>query len=76
MNNNFTNAVNAALEHLSDRQNRVRSDLVDDIAYFKSILRGIASGQLVIASPEKIIPEGIELPKKESDPEVNNLGDN
>ena len=63
----FLNALNAAIIHFEDRDVRVRSDLVDDIANFKGIVRAILNGQLVIASPDRVIPEA--RPKEETPPE-------
>lgn len=52
----ITKSVNAMLEHLNDPTVRVRSDLMDDIVSFKHILYAIANRQLILASPERIIP--------------------
>ena len=53
-NQQFFRALNAGLTHFEDRDVRVRSDLVDDIANLKGIVRAILNGQLVLASPDQI----------------------
>lgn len=67
MNNNNDNidvsrAIIAGLDVLNDKDIRVRSDLIDDLALLKNILISINNGHLVIASPERILPKGAEVP--------------
>ena len=55
-------AVIAGLETLNDREIKVRSDLVEDLGVLKNILRAISSGQLVVATRDRLLPTDAERP--------------
>ena len=67
-NNNvdISRAVIAGLEALSDRDVKVRSDLIEDLGVLKNLLRAIRAGQLVVASPERILPANAQTPAEET----------
>ena len=64
---NIFKAINAGLQHLDDKEVRVRSDLIVDLVELKSILIAIMNGQLIIATPD-MVKSGSET-KKEPVPE-------
>ena len=64
----ISRAVIAGLEALSDRDVKVRSDLIEDLGVLKNLLRAIRTGQLVIASPERILPADAQTPVEEIKP--------
>lgn len=74
MNNNdkfdISNAIIAGLEVLNDREIKVRADLMDDLVVLKNILGNIKSGNLVIASPDRILSKDAEQPENIND-EIN-----
>ena len=61
----ISKAIIAGLEVLNDKEIRVRSDLIEDLAILKEILFSIRSGKLVLAPPERILPAGAQLPKED-----------
>ena len=63
----ISRAIIAGLEALNDREIKVRADLIEDLAVLKNILRNIRSGNLVIASPERILPKDAKLPENPND---------
>jgi hypothetical protein len=60
-------AITVGLEVLSDPQVRVPVSAVNDLAILKGILISIGNGELVLASPDRILPKDAELPKTEVD---------
>ena len=60
-------AITVGLEVLSDPQVRVPVSAVNDLAILKGILISIRNGELVLASPDRILPKDAELPKTEVD---------
>ena len=74
MNNNLNieKAIVTGLEVLNDPNNRVPSNTIEDLSVFKGVLRAILNGELVIASPDRLLPEGAVTPNKEpTNPEGN-----
>ena len=63
-NDNYSNALICGLETLSSDDVKVAAKNIEQLSNFKQILRAIIRGDLVIASPDKIIPE---TPKQEGD---------
>ena len=75
MNNNIDlqKAIVTGLEVLNDPDNKVASNTIEDLAVFKNILRAVLNGELVLASPDRILPEGAVTPNEEpTNPEGNN----
>lgn len=62
----ISRAVIAGLEALSDRDVKVRSDLIEDLSVLKNLLKAIRAGQLVVASPERILPANAQIPAEET----------
>jgi hypothetical protein len=60
-------AITVGLEVLSDPQVRVPVSAVNDLAVLKGLLISIRNGELVLASPDRILPKDAELPKTEVD---------
>lgn len=54
---NISKVIQVGLEVLSSEDVKVSSKDIEALAGFKDILRAILNGQLVIASPDRIIPE-------------------
>lgn len=67
---NIFRALNAGLNHLSDPEVRPRADQIDDLAELKGILRAVINGQLIIATPDRLIPEGAEKPTGDNSEET------
>lgn len=65
-NNQFSRAIIAVRTVLNDPEVKVSSNLVEDLSFFKEILSAISNGQLIVAAPDRLLPESIE-PKKEID---------
>ena len=65
-NEQLTNALSIGLNTLNNEDTKVLARDVEALATFKEILRAILSGQLVLASPDRIIPEGSEIPNEEN----------
>lgn len=62
----LTNAVRVGLETLSDPEIRVRARDTEDLANFKDILRGLLNGNLILATPDRLLPEDAKLPNQET----------
>lgn len=62
----ISRAVIAGLEALSDRDVKVRSDLIEDLSVLKNLLKAIRAGQLVVASPERILPVNAQTPAEDT----------
>lgn len=62
----LTNAIKIGLETLSDPEIRVRARDTEDLANFKDILRGLLNGNLVLASPDRLLPADAQLPNQET----------
>ena len=69
MNNNLNigGAIQTGYELMCDEQIRVSMDKLESLVEFKGILRAILNGQLIIASPDRLLPEGVNTPEKESE---------
>lgn len=65
-NNQTSNAILVGLNTLSNEDTKVSSLDIEALANFKGILRAILNGQLALVSPDRVLPEGVELPKKEN----------
>lgn len=61
----LTEAIVCGLNTLSDPEIKISAKDIEVLANFKSILRGLLSGNLVLASPDRIIPKEVELPEEE-----------
>lgn len=72
----LTNAIQAGLYELDRRDRDVTSANIEALADFKGILRALLNRQLVIATPDKLLPEGAQLPNKESEGSEGNKGEN
>lgn len=57
--------ITAGLSVLSSDEVRVPTSQVEDLAGLKEILRAVLNGKLVLASPDRVLPEGEEKPNKE-----------
>ena len=53
----FSRAITAGLEELSRKDRDVSSANIEALAEFKLILRAIMQGNLVLASPDRIVQE-------------------
>lgn len=61
---NIENAIVAGLEALNDPQVRVPVSQVEDLTVLKNVLKAVLNGQLVLASPDRILP-----PEADKNPE-------
>ena len=62
----LTNAIKIGLETLSDPEIRVRARDTEDLANLKDILRGLLNGNLVLATPDRLLPVDAQLPNQET----------
>jgi hypothetical protein len=62
-----TNALVIGLETLSSEDIKISANNIEALANLKEILRAILNGNLVLATPERVIPESVELPKQEKE---------
>ena len=60
-------AIAVGLDVLSDPQNRIPSNTIEDLAVFKGILKSLLKGELTLATPDRILPEGAKLPDSKED---------
>ena len=58
--------IQTGLNILSSEETKVPSSQIENLASFKNILRSLLQGELVIATPDRILPDGVELPKQEN----------
>lgn len=65
----LSNAVVVGLNTLSNEDVRVPSKDIEALANFKGILKALLNGELVLASPDRIIPEGTKISEKPESPE-------
>lgn len=70
----ISGAIACGLDTLSSEEVRVASKDVEHLATFKGILRALLKGELILASPDRILPEGVTLPLQNA--ENNNDNDN
>jgi len=68
-NEELTKIILAGLNTLSSEDVKVSAREIEALAGFKEILRAILSGELILATPDRVLPEGVELPKEEKTPE-------
>jgi len=68
-NEELTKTILAGFNVMSSEDIRVKASDIEDLANFKDILRGILNGTLILATPDRILPIGVELPKEEKNPE-------
>ena len=66
-NEQLSSAITIGLTTLSSDDVKVSAKDVESLATFKEILRAILNGQLLLATPDRILPEGVELPKEENE---------
>jgi len=69
-NNNeiVTEAINCGLVTLSDPNLRIPASSIELLANFKGILRGLLNGELVLATPDRLLPQTIEpIKRKDND---------
>lgn len=59
------NALMVGLNLMSSEDIRVPARDIETLVVFKDIIRAILNGQLILATPDRILPEGVELPKTE-----------
>lgn len=57
----ISKAIAVGLDVLNDPQVKISSNLIEDIGVLKSLLRSLEQRQLVLATPDRILPEGINL---------------
>ncbi len=57
-------AISCGLTTLSDPDLRVPASNIEALANFKGLLRGLLQGTLVLATPDKLLPEVVEVPKE------------
>jgi hypothetical protein len=69
MEHDISRFLSAGLDALSSDDVKIPASKIEDLANFKEILRAVLSGQLIIASPDRVIPEGLKTPNKEPEPE-------
>jgi hypothetical protein len=60
-------AIVVGLDILNDPQVRVPVSAVNDLAVLKGLLQAIGNGELVIASPDRILPQDAKLPEEKVD---------
>jgi hypothetical protein len=65
-NEQLTNAIMSGLNIMSSEDIRVPASEIEALANFKDILKAILNGQLILATPDRVLPEGVELPKEET----------
>ena len=58
-------AILCGLTTLSDPDIRVPGKDIEALANFKGILRSLISGELVLATPDRLLPEDMNLPVQE-----------
>ena len=69
----LTNAIQAGLYELDRRDRDVTSANVEALAEFKGLLRALLNKQLVIATPDKLLPEDTQSPNKGSEDSKGNI---
>jgi len=69
----ISGAVTCGLDTLSSEEVRVAARDVEHLATFKGLLRALLKGELVLATPDRVLPEGVNLPVQE--PEKKNEND-
>ena len=67
----LTEAITAGLSLLSSDDIKVSTKDIEALANFKGILKGIISGELILASPDRIIPDDDGSPKREPEKELD-----
>jgi len=55
---NISKSIQTGLIVLSNDDVKVPASQIEDLAQFKEILRAVLSGQLVLATPDRVLPEG------------------
>jgi len=70
----ISGAITCGLNTLSSEEVRVAARDVEHLATFKGLLRALLKGELTLATPDRVLPEGVNLPVQES--ENNNDNDN
>lgn len=62
----LTKSIQTGLKTLSSEDVKIPSKDIEDLANFKDILKAILSGQLVIATPDRVISQVDVPPIKEA----------
>jgi len=62
---NLRNAIITGLNIMNDDVVRVPASQIETLADFKDILKGLLNGQLVLATPDRVLPADAQLPNKE-----------
>lgn len=63
------NALLVGLNLMSSEDIRVPARDIETLVVFKDIIRAILNGQLILATPDRILPDGVEMPKSEKEKE-------
>ena len=63
------NALLVGLNFMSSEDIRVPARDIETLVVFKDIIRAILNGQLILVTPDRVLPEGVELPKSEKEKE-------
>lgn len=64
---NNTNALLVGLNLMSSEDIRVPARDIETLVIFKDIIRAILNGQLILATPDRVLPDGVEMPKSEKE---------
>ena len=65
MQHDISKFIQLGLQTLSSDEVKIPSSQIEDLAAFKEILKAVLSGQLILATPDRVLPEGAERPNKE-----------
>lgn len=68
-NKNIGLCIQTGLDTLNSKEVKVSASEIENLANFKSILKAVLRGELVIATPDRILPDGVELPIGKEDSE-------
>jgi hypothetical protein len=58
------NVINSALQMLRSKDVTFTSDHAEALTDLKFILRAVLSGELVLVTPNRVLPEGVQAPNK------------
>jgi hypothetical protein len=67
-NEQLTKAILSGFNIMSSEDIRVPASEIEPLANFKDLLKAILNGTLVLATPDRVLPEGVQLPKEEIKP--------
>ena len=68
-NEQLTGAIMAGFSIMSSKDILLPASDLEALTQFKEILKAILNGSLILATPDRVLQEGVELPKEEKTPE-------